>query len=59
MPAVEINVAMLPDEQYLNLVRGLNLRQIEFFNHVLYWLKCKDEPLYAFYRVKLLLANLC
>ena len=48
VPAVEINGAMLPEEQYLNLVRSLNLRQREFFNHVLYWLKCKDEPLYAF-----------
>ena len=48
VPAVEINGAMLPDEQYLNLVRSLNLRQREFFNHVLYWLKCKEEPLYAF-----------
>ena len=48
VPAVEINGAMLPDEQYINLVRSLNLRQREFFNHVLYWLKCKEEPLYAF-----------
>ena len=39
---------MLPDEQYLNLLRSLNLRQREFFNHVLYWIKCKEEPLYAF-----------
>ena len=24
------------------------MRQREFFNHVLYWIKCKEEPLYAF-----------
>ena len=48
VPAIEINGAMLPDEQYLNLLRSLNLRQREFFNHVLYWIKCKEEPLYAF-----------
>ena len=48
VPAIEINGAMLPNEHYLNLLRSLNLRQRVFFNHVLYWIKCKKEPLYAF-----------
>ena len=39
---------MLPDEEYLTLLRSLNLRQREFFNHIVHWLKCKDEPIYAF-----------
>ena len=34
VPARKINWAMLPDEQYLNLLRSLNLRHREFFNHV-------------------------
>ena len=38
---------MLPDEEYLNLLRSLNLRR-EFFNHVIHWIKCRDKPLYAF-----------
>ena len=37
VPTVEVNGTVLPDEQYLNLLRSLNLRQREFFNHVLYW----------------------
>ena len=24
------------------------MRQREFFNHILHWIKCKDEPVYAF-----------
>ena len=39
---------ILPDEEYLNLLRRLNLRQREFFNYVIHWIKCRDEPLYAF-----------
>ena len=39
---------MLPDEECLTLLRRLNLRQREFFNHVVRWIKCKDEPIYAF-----------
>ena len=38
----------MPDEEYFNLLRSLNLRQREFFNHVIHWIKCRDEPLYAF-----------
>ena len=33
---------------YLTLLRSLNSRQREFFNHIVHWIKCKDEPIYAF-----------
>ena len=49
VPPIEITGIMLPDEEYLTLLRSLNLRQREFFNHVVHWIKCKDEPFYAFF----------
>ena len=48
VPPVETTGIMLPDEEYLKLLRSLNLRQREFFNHIVHWIKCKDEPVYAF-----------
>ena len=48
VPPVETTGIMLPDEEYLTLLRSLNLRQREFFNHIMHWIKCKDEPVYAF-----------
>ena len=39
---------ILPDEEYLTLLRSLNSRQKGFFNHVVHWIKCKDEPVYAY-----------
>ena len=48
VPPVETTGIMLPDEEYLTLLRSLNLRQREFFNHIVHWIKCKDEPVYAF-----------
>ena len=39
---------MLPNEEHLTLLRSLNLRQRDFFNHNVHWIKCKDEPIYAF-----------
>ena len=39
---------MLPDEEYLRLLRSLNLRKREFFNHIFHWIKCRDEPIHAF-----------
>ena len=39
---------MLPDQEYSNLLRSLNLRQREFFNHVIHWIKYRDEQLYGF-----------
>ena len=32
----------------LRLLRSLNLRQREFFNHIIHWIKCRDEPIHAF-----------
>ena len=48
MPPEETTGIMLPDDEYLTLLRNLNLRQREFFNHVIHWIKCKDTPIYAF-----------
>ena len=48
MPPVETSGILLPDDEYLQLLRSLNLRQREFFNHIVHWIKCKDEPVYAF-----------
>ena len=48
VPPVETSGNMLPDDEYLTLLRSLNLRQREFFNHIVHWIKCKDEPVYAF-----------
>ena len=48
MPPVETTGIMLPDEEYLQLLRSLNTRQREFFNHIVHWIKCKDEPIYVF-----------
>ena len=44
---METTGIMLPDEEHLNLLRSLNLRQREFFNHVIR-IKCRDEPINAF-----------
>ena len=48
VPPVETTGIMLPDDEYLTLIRNLNLRQMEFFYHVVHWIKCKDTPIYAF-----------
>ena len=48
VPPVETSGIMLPDDEYLTLLRSLNLRQREFFNHIVHWIKCKNEPVYAF-----------
>ena len=45
---VECHSERIPDDQYLEIMRSLNFKQREFFNHVLHWLKTKDEPIYAF-----------
>ena len=45
---VESNESLLPEEQYLQLLRSLNSKQRHFYNHVIHWIKTKDEPLYAF-----------
>ncbi|XP_062599574.1 uncharacterized protein LOC134261132 [Saccostrea cucullata] len=38
----------LPDNEYLKLLGSLNVKQREFFNHVLHWVKTKTEPIYSF-----------
>ena len=48
VPPVETTGILFPDDEYLTLLRSLNLRQREFFNHIVLWIKCKDEPVYAF-----------
>ena len=48
VPPVETTGILLPDDEYLTLFRSLYLRQKEFFNHIVHWIKCKDEPVYAF-----------
>ena len=48
VPPVETSAILLPEEEYLQLLRSLNFRQREFFNHIVHWVKCKDEPVYAF-----------
>ena len=48
VPRVETTNFMLPDEEYLRLLRSLNLRQREFFNHVIHWINCREEPIYVF-----------
>ena len=47
MPPVQTTGILLPDDEYLKLC-SLNLRQREFFNYIVHWSKCKDEPVYAF-----------
>ena len=36
------------DADYHQLIRSLNIKQREFYHHVVTWIKTKDEPLYAF-----------
>ena len=38
----------MKESDYHELVRSLNMKQREFFNHVVTWMKTKQEPLYAF-----------
>ena len=48
VPRVETTSIMLPEEEYLSLLRSLNLRQQEFFNYVIHCIKCRYEPIYVF-----------
>ena len=48
VPQVETTGILYLDEEYLMLLRSLNLRQREFFNHIVHWIKCKDEAVYTF-----------
>ena len=41
VPPVETTGILYPDEEYLRLLRSLNLRQREFFNHIVHWINVK------------------
>ena len=36
------------EDEFHNLIRCLNVKQREFFQHVITWVKTKEEPLFAF-----------
>jgi pantothenate kinase-related protein Tda10 len=38
----------IKDLEYHRIVRSLNVKQCEFFIHVLHWMKTKEQPLYLF-----------
>ncbi|PJE78258.1 ATP-dependent RecD-like DNA helicase [invertebrate metagenome] len=46
--SVETRSVLLPDNEYMTLLRSLNKKQREFFNHVVKWISTKNEPIYAF-----------
>ncbi|KAK3105661.1 hypothetical protein FSP39_002926 [Pinctada imbricata] len=48
VPSIECHSDRISDDDYLKLVRSLNIKQREFFTHVLHWIKTKDQPIYAF-----------
>ncbi len=48
VPSTDSNTVLLSEENYFQLLRSLNMKQREFFNHVLHWMKTKEEPMYAF-----------
>ena len=47
-PQINPHAIILPEEQYMELLRCLNNKQMHFYNHVIHWIKTKDEPLYTF-----------
>ena len=47
-PSIEPTENILPNEDYLQLLRSLNMKQRQFYNHVIHWIKTKSEPIYAF-----------
>ena len=46
--SVEVESHRILTEDYLRIVRTLNMKQKEFFIHVLHWIKTKEEPLHLF-----------
>ncbi|KAJ8025727.1 ATP-dependent DNA helicase PIF1 [Holothuria leucospilota] len=44
----ELQKPRLPETQYHELVNNLNVKQKEFFYHVLHWCKTKNQPFYTF-----------
>ena len=48
MATADVNEKVLSDNCYRQLLRCLNEKQIQFFNHVVHWIKTKDALIYAF-----------
>ncbi|KAJ8048374.1 ATP-dependent DNA helicase PIF1 [Holothuria leucospilota] len=44
----ELQKPRIPETQYHELVNNLNVKQKEFFYHVLHWCKTKNQPFYTF-----------
>ena len=38
-PSIEPTENILPNEDYLQLLRSLNMKQRQFYNHVIHWIK--------------------
>jgi hypothetical protein len=57
--AVELSshAKRMKEEEYYDLIGYLNIKQREFFLHVLTWIKTKQKPLYAFLTEVLVLAS--
>ena len=45
---IEMSAVRIADEKYHKLLQCLNVKQREFYNHVVTWIQHKNEPLYAF-----------
>ena len=45
---IEPHGVRLPEDQYQDLIRCLNVKQLEIFTHVLQWIKTKEEPMRIF-----------
>lgn len=45
---VNVNENILSDVEYRALIRTLNTKQKQFYNHIVHWFKTKDAPMYAF-----------
>jgi len=43
--SVDSSPSRIPNEQYYDLLRKLNIKQKEFYNHVIHWIKTKNEPM--------------
>ena len=41
---VEIRAHLMPDEMFHEKIQSLNVKQREFFTHVLQWLKTRNDP---------------
>lgn len=46
--AVEHSATRISEEDYCTLLQSLNEKQRKFHDHVIHWMRTKDDPLYAF-----------